>query len=65
MVTAFKRPTTEMHIRPIPGENGKYVAIAGVHHNVLPGVLVYINTNIPDDDKWLAIADHCRGRLLS
>lgn len=43
------RPWAEMFIRPIPGSPGKYTAIAGVHHRVLPGVPVMIDTNIRDD----------------
>jgi len=43
------RPWAEIHIRPIPGSPGKYVAIAGGHHRVLPGAPVLIDTNIEDD----------------
>ncbi len=43
------RPWAEIHIRPITGSPGKYVAIAGGHHRVLPGVPILIDTNIEDD----------------
>jgi len=45
------RPWAEIHIRPIPASPGKYVAIAGGHHRVLPGVPILINTNIEDDHR--------------
>jgi hypothetical protein len=46
-----ERPWSEIQIRPIPGSPGKYTAIAGAHHRVLPGVPILINTNIEDDNK--------------
>jgi hypothetical protein len=45
------RPWSEIQIRPIPGSPGKYTAIAGAHHRVLPGVPILINTNIEDDNR--------------
>ncbi len=46
-----ERPWSEIQIRPIPGSPGKYTAIAGAHHRVLPGVPILINTNIEDDNR--------------
>lgn len=45
------RPWSEIQIRPVPGSPGKYVAIAGAHHRVLPGVPILINTNVEDDNR--------------
>jgi hypothetical protein len=46
-----ERPWSEIQIRPVPGSPGKYTAIAGAHHRVLPGVPILINTNIEDDNR--------------
>jgi hypothetical protein len=46
-----ERPWSEIQIRPVPGAPGKYTAIAGGHHRVVPGVPILINTNIEDDNK--------------
>ena len=46
-----ERPWSEIQIRPIPGSPGRYTAIAGAHHRVLPGVPIIIDTNIEDDNR--------------
>ena len=45
------RPWAEFHIRAIPNTAGKYVAVAGTHHGSTPGLLVTIDTSIPDDNR--------------
>ena len=45
----YLHPGAEYHIRPVPGEPGRYVAIAGTHHIALLGVPILINTNRRDD----------------
>jgi len=42
-------PWSELHIRPIPGAPGEYVAIAATHHHMLPGVPILINLKSRDD----------------
>jgi len=42
-------PWSELHIRPIPGAPGEYVAIAATHHNMLPGVPILISLKGRDD----------------
>ncbi len=49
------RPWAEFHIRAIPNASGKYVAVAGIHHGSTPGVLVAIDTSIPDDNRMSQI----------
>jgi len=44
------RPWSEIYIRPVPGAPGRYTAIAGQHHRVLPGVPILIDTNVKDDN---------------
>jgi hypothetical protein len=45
------RPYAEFHIRPIPGEQGRYVAVAGVHHGCMPGSVIIIDTSVSDDNR--------------
>jgi len=45
------RPSSEQWIQTIPGTTGKYMAIAGTHHNNGPGTPILIDVNIPDDNK--------------
>ncbi len=58
------RPWAEFHIRAIPNAAGKYVAVAGTHHASTPGLLVVIDTSIPDDNRMSQVR-FIRGAELS
>jgi hypothetical protein len=49
------RPWAEYHFRALPGTTGKYVAIAGAHHNPLPGVPIIVDITIPDDNAMAQV----------
>ncbi len=49
--TRRTRPETHGHIRPIPGQNGRYIAVAGQHHGFMPGTPFLLNTNLEDDNN--------------
>ncbi len=51
------RPWAEYHFRAIPGTTDKYVAIAGAHHDPLPGVPVIIDISIPDDNATAQVTN--------
>jgi hypothetical protein len=51
----YLQPALEFHIRPVRGEPGKYLALAGTHHIALPGVPILIDLNQPDDYRTAQI----------
>jgi hypothetical protein len=60
---SYLMPALEAHIRPIPGEPGKYLALAGTHHIALPGVPILIDLD-PADDRRMAQVSLLVGHLL-
>ncbi len=62
--TRGRRPETHGHARPISDHPGEYIAVAGHHHQFLPGVPVLINTKIEDDNE-MAQTKIIKGRCFT